>query len=63
MRMLYRVTELTTRTGTGTERKGRGSYPDGERDKHAGGHTAVAEGGGGAGPYLEASLNCHGSPD
>ena len=45
------------------ERAKRGSYPDGERNKHAGGHCAVAEGSGGTGPYLMASLNYRGSPD
>ena len=45
------------------ERAWRGSCPDGKRNKHASGPTAVAEGGGGAMPYLEASLNRCGSPD
>ena len=49
-----------TQGGEGDLRAGarRGSYPDGARNKHAGGHTAVAEGGGCARPYLEAPLSC-----
>ena len=37
-------------------------FPDGDRNKHTGGHTAVAEGGGCAGPYPEAPLSRCGGP-
>ena len=40
------------------ERARPGSHTGGEQNKHAGGHAAVAEGGGGARPYLEDSRNC-----
>ena len=40
----------------------RGSHPDGARNNHTGGHTAVAEGDGCARPHLEAPLSrCGGS--
>ena len=42
--------------GRGQARK----FPGGERNKHTGGHTAVAKGGGCAGPYPEAPLNALG---
>ena len=53
-----------TRGGEGDRRAGarRKSYPDGARNNHTGGHTAVAEGGGCTRPYLEAPLSrCGGS--
>ena len=52
--------------GMDGEREGRakrGSYPGGERNKHASGPTAVTEGGGGAKSYLEDSLECIGGQD
>ena len=53
---------LGTQGREGDRRAGarRGSYFDGARNNHTGGHTAVAEGGGCAGPYLEAPLSCCG---
>ena len=38
----------------------RGSYPDGARNNHTGGHTAVAEGGGCTRPHLEGPSSCCG---
>ena len=50
--------------GEGARRAGarRGSYPDGALNNHTGGHSAVAEGGGCAGPHLEGLLSCCGGP-
>ena len=42
--------------GGGQARK----FPDGDRNKHTGGHSAVAEGDGCAGLYLEAPLRALG---
>ena len=39
---------------------GRGSYPDGARNNHTGGHSTVDEGGGCAGHYLEGPPSCCG---
>ena len=48
--------------GVGARRAGakRGSYPAGAANNHTGGHSAVAEGGGCAGPYLEGLPSCCG---
>ena len=40
----------------------RGNYPDGALNNHTGGHSAVAEGGGCAGPHLEGLPSCCGGP-
>ena len=50
--------------GEGARRAGarRGNYPDGALNNHTGGHSAVAEGGGCAGPYLEGPPSCCGGP-
>ena len=52
-----RRTNTSDGDGDQGERTRRGSYPYGKPHKHTVGHTAVAEEGGSAGPYLEASLN------
>ena len=48
--------------GEGARRAGarRGSYPAGAQNNHTGGQSAVAEGGGCAGPYLEGPPSCCG---
>ena len=50
--------------GEGARRAGarRGNYPDGALTNHIGGHSAVAEGGGCAGPHLEGLPSCRGGP-
>ena len=56
-------TDINGGDGDQGERARPGSCPHGKRHKHAGGHTAVAEGGGSTRPYLEAPLNRRGNPD
>ena len=50
--------------GEGARRVGarRGNYPDGALNNHTGGHSAVTEGGGCAGPHLEGLPSCCGGP-
>ena len=49
----------TPKAGRGPEGQGQGgSYPAGAPSNHTGGHSAVAEGGGCAGPYVEGLPSC-----